>query len=141
MKETKDKLSVMNPEPGRNVIALGNKTYEIKALAFGPLKRAKAVFVGAISTLLERITALEKANVAPDNVGAIVGQLGDVIDIVGDELPAVIRAFVPAVDPDVFESEDGATIPQILDAVPVIVKANGFDRLPNLFRQALTLKR
>jgi hypothetical protein len=117
-------------------------TYDVKPLAFGPLKRAKKVFIEAVNEFLAQVLQLqENASVTEDNVNEIILDIGKVFDLIADKLPNVYAVFLPGVNKKaVFEGEDGATIPQLIDAAQAIAKANGFDRLPNLLRQVMTLK-
>lgn len=127
---------VLIPEPGKNTVVLGDARYEVRPLSIGRLKRAKKAFQDALQELLQNVATLQGTQVDEANVGAIVSQAGDLLDLVFDSLPALFCAFIPDVDPALFEDDDGPTVPQLVDAATIIVRVNGFDRVPNFLRQA-----
>ncbi len=132
---------VLIPNPGDNTVKLGTQTFEVKPLSIGRLKRAKKAFQSALQELLQNVAALQGAQVDEGNVGSIVAQAGGLLDLIFDSIPELFTAFVPGIDPALFDEDDGPTVPQLLDAAHVIVRVNGFDKLPNMLRQATMANR
>lgn len=130
--------NVMIPEPGENEIVLGTKRYEVRPLPIGRMKRAKKTFQDALQELLSNVVELQGTQVVDEaSVGNILEQAGGLLDLLFDSIPQLFSVFVPGIDAELFDDEDnGPTVPQLIEAAQVIIRVNGFDRIPNALRQA-----